>query len=309
MPNRYSTIILIGIALLLAVVTASLLYTNLLSLPVAVPQISPSFRWLTFLALALISQAFMGYILWRMLRLRQRSVIQTEVLHSLVHEFQTPITAIRMAADVLDSPIARNQPERSEKYIRIIREETERLQQQVETMLTLARADRNTLLLNLEPVPIQQLLRTIAERHGDYLQLSLPSSDPYLLADRLHLTNVLHNLLDNAVKYSDGHPDITLYAKMNAGSLQIAVCDRGVGISSQHIQQIFQPFYRVHDRRQPNVKGFGLGLSYVQRIVKAHNWHIDVKSELNQGSEFIIRIPTASVLSANAVSTTRKQVV
>jgi two-component system phosphate regulon sensor histidine kinase PhoR len=295
MPQR-STFPFLAVALLLSALTGALIYSSWPSLPETVPILPPSLRWLALFIMALASQVLLGYALWRLLRRRQRSVVQTEVLHSLVHEFQTPITAIRMAADILDSPMARNQPERTEKYIRIIREETERLQHQVETMLTLARADRNTLILNTEPVQLQQLFRSIAERHGDYLRLSLLSADTYLLADRLHLTNVLHNLLDNAVKYSPNEPDITLHSELTDTGLLIAVCDRGIGIAPQFINQIFQPFFRVHDSNQPSVKGFGLGLSYVQRIVQAHDWEINVKSEQGQGSEFLIWIPSTSIL-------------
>jgi two-component system phosphate regulon sensor histidine kinase PhoR len=204
-----------------------------------------------------------------------------------------------MAADILDSPIARNQPDRTEKYVRIIREETERLQHQVETMLTLARADRNTLMLNPERLQLHQLLRSVAERHGDYLQLKLMGSDPHVLADRLHLTNVFYNLLDNAIKYSAGDPEIIIQTSTGSDGLTISVKDRGVGIPPKLVTQIFQPFFRVHDRNQPNVKGFGLGLSYVQRIIQSHNWTIWVKSELGKGSEFMIQVPRSAILPAS----------
>jgi two-component system phosphate regulon sensor histidine kinase PhoR len=305
MSDRYSTSLFVAISLLLAVTTVGSLYINAPLLVQAVPSVAPSVRWVMLVGLALSSQVLLGYALWRLLRHRQHSVVQTEVLHSIVHEFQTPITAIRMAADVLNSPIARNQPERTDKYVRIIREETERLQHQVETMLTLARADRNTLVLSTEPVNIHQLLRSVAERHGDYLRLRLLGEEFHLLADRLHLTNVLYNLLDNAVKYSSGHPEITLHTETNHKGLLIAISDRGVGISPQYLSQIFQPFFRVHDRSQPCVKGFGLGLSYVQRIINAHKWKIEVKSEPGAGSEFMIWVPTTALLPLPAeVNTT-----
>lgn len=298
MQHRSTTLALLPIALILTGLTAFIIYIGWSPVPAMMPAVDPSLRWLAVFLLALTSQVLLGYSLWRLLRQHQRSVVQTEVLHSIVHEFQTPITAIRMSADILDSPIVRNQPERTDKYVRIIREETERLQHQVETMLTLARADRNTLILNPEPVQVHTLLRSVAERHGDYLDLCLLGSEPRLLADRLHLTNVLHNLLDNAVKYSDGEPRVTLHSETNDQGLLIAVCDQGVGIPANLLPRIFDPFFRVHDRNQPSVKGFGLGLSYVQRIVHAHNWNIDVKSEVGQGSEFTIRIPATALQTA-----------
>ncbi|WP_080240735.1 sensor histidine kinase [Spirosoma rigui] len=291
MAERSITLRLIAIALLLSLL-AALLYANQPS----VAGIPSPVQWFVLISFALTSQIVVGLALWGLLNRRQQKLVQTEALHSIVHEFQTPIAAIRMAVDILDSPIARNQPTRTEKYVRIIREETERLQHQVETMLTLARADRNTLILNPEPVPIHQLLHSVAERHGDYLCLRLSGSEPMLLADRLHLTNVLHNLLDNAVKYSADQPVITVNADLHDSGFSIAVRDQGVGIPNHLLPQIFQPFFRVHDRNQPSVKGFGLGLSYVQRIVQAHKWTIEVTSQLGQGSEFTIHVPATALL-------------
>ncbi|GAB3643569.1 hypothetical protein GCM10027423_42060 [Spirosoma arcticum] len=256
--------------------------------------------------MVVLSQVLVSYFLWWRLHRTQRSTIRAEALHSIVHEFQTPIAAIRMAADILDSPVGYN---RTEKYVRIIREETERLQHQVETMLTLARADHNTLMLKPEPVLVHQLLHSVAERHGDYLCLRMTGTEPILLADRLHFTNVLYNLLDNAIKYSVGEPAITICAEMSSNGLSISICDRGVGIATHLLPQIFQPFFRVHDRNQPNVKGFGLGLSYVQRIIQAHKWTIDVKSELGRGSEFLIRIPSTALFPLQTGHNAQKQVV
>jgi two-component system phosphate regulon sensor histidine kinase PhoR len=301
MPQHYRfTAVPLFVFALLVVIVAGLLFRSWSLLPETALVMSPSLQWLALFGLAFIVQVLAGYGLWWLLRRRQRSVVQTEVLHSIVHEFQTPIAAIRMAVDILDSPIARDQPERTEKYVRIIREETERLQHQVETMLTLARADRNTLMLNPEPLQVHQLLHSIAERHGDYLTLNLPGTDPYILADRLHLTNVLYNLLDNAIKYSSGPPRITMQTQTDSDGLIITVRDQGVGIPPKLISQIFQPFFRVHDHNQPSVKGFGLGLSYVQRIIQSHNWTIWVKSEQEKGSEFMIHIPPSAILPPSA---------
>lgn len=284
----------IALILLLFINTGGLMYSSWSAVASGEPVSSA--HWRPLLALVLVSQALVGYLLWWLLRRRQSPESQTEALHSIVHEFQTPITAIRMAVDILDSPIARNQPDRTDKYVRIIREETERLQHQVETMLTLARADRNTLILNREPVLLHQLLQSVAERHGNYLTLQLSGIEPHILADRLHLTNVLYNLLDNAIKYSENEPQITIRTSSSADGLTIAVQDQGVGISPKVVSQIFQPFFRVHDRNQPSVKGFGLGLSYVQRIVQSHEWTIWVRSEVGKGSEFIIQVPPNSLL-------------
>lgn len=249
------------------------------------------------LVLALFAQLLFGYAFWQLMTQKQQSTVKTESLNAIVHEFQTPITAIRMTIDILDSPIAQNQPERARKYFRIIREENERLQKQVEMILTLARADNNTLSLNQEPISLNELLSSIAERHGDYLQLNLGSSNHHLMADRMHLTNILHNLLDNAIKYSADTPEVTIQTKSSIDGFVISVKDRGVGIAPTVIPHIFQPFYRVQDHNSPSVKGFGLGLSYVQRIVQAHKWDIWVKSEVGKGSEFTIQIPPDALVN------------
>lgn len=225
------------------------------------------------------------------------NALTTQTLHTLVHEFQTPIAAIRMAADVLDSPITHNNPQRTSKYVQIIREETDRLQQQVEVMLSLARADRHALYVCVERIDIHELTCSVAQRHGAYLTLNLLATHTELLADRLHLTNVLHNLIDNAVKYSQKQLDIRITTLTNDNGLLLSVSDRGVGIPGNLHEQIFQPFFRVSSLDSPSVKGFGLGLSYVKKIMEAHQWQISVQSEIGQGSEFIISIPYASMLS------------
>ena len=297
MPNR-STAILLPVCAIVLIIIVGYLSKSWPSLPAMAYIGILSSEWFVTLGLIIVLLTLAGYGLWlrSWLRKQQRSVVKSDVLHSIVHEFQTPITAIRMAADILDSPIAHNQPERTRKYVRIIQEETERLQHQVETMLTLARADRETLTLNLEPVEIDQLLQSVAERHGDYLMLRLHDAHSHVLADRLHLTNVLYNLIDNAIKYSSDQPRIMIHTQTDDDGLTIAVRDKGVGIPAKAIAQIFQPFFRVDDHNQPSIKGFGLGLSYVQRIIQSHKWTIWVKSEPSKGSEFIIQIPQKSIL-------------
>ena len=214
-----------------------------------------------------------------------------DLLHTFVHEFQTPIANIRMAADILASPVGHAEPGRSEKYLQIIREETERLREQVETVLSLARAEQNALIICIEPVDVHDLIESVAQRHGPYLTLDLRAVGPAILADRHHLTNVLYNLLDNAVKYSPDLPDITVLTTSDTdNNLIISIRDRGVGISETAQTQIFQPYFRVQSRDAVNVKGFGLGLSYVKKIVEAHNWTISVVSVVGQGSEFIISL-------------------
>ena len=242
-----------------------------------------------------------GYFVWGNAREHQTPYVRKEVLDTIVHEFQTPISAIKMAADILQTPFGRSSPERMDKYVQMIREETERLQQQVDVMLSLARADGNRLTLCLDTVDLNGLILSIAERHGEYLQLSLQATNPLLVADRLHLTNVLHNLLDNAVKYSISDPELKIHTEFDKSGLLIAITDHGMGIPKHLQRKIFQPFFRVSAADQVSVKGFGLGLSYVQRIIEAHDWRIELVSELGKGSEFTIHVPLRSLANPNTV--------
>ncbi|RYF46932.1 MAG: HAMP domain-containing histidine kinase [Cytophagaceae bacterium] len=258
-----------------------------------------------FWVLPSIGLFVIGYFVWRNAREHQMPYVHKEVLDTIVHEFQTPISAIKMAADILATPFGRSSQERTDKYIHIIQEETQRLQQQVDVMLSLARADRDRLAINIDAVNIHELIQSIAERHGTYLKLRLQATQPIVLADRLHLTNVLHNLLDNAVKYSPGEPELIIQTEGDRSSLMVAVIDRGLGIPKHLQKKIFKPFYRVSENNQGSVKGFGLGLSYVQRIVEAHAWHLDVISEVGKGSEFKISCPKSSLAPTIHLSESR----
>lgn len=144
--------------------------------------------------------------------------------------------------DILGTPCGRLSPERTDKYIDIIQGEIQRLQQQVNVMLSLARADRDRFTINIDAVDLHELIRSIAGDYGPYLTLRLKATQPILMADRLHLTNVLHNLLDNAVKYSLGQPELVIQTKGDRSSLTVAVIDRGVGIPKHLQRKVFEPF-------------------------------------------------------------------
>ncbi|CCG99776.1 histidine kinase [Fibrella aestuarina BUZ 2] len=257
--------------------------------------------WLVWSPIAL-AITILGYFVWINAHNHNVPYIHKEVLDTIVHEFQTPISAIKMAADILATPFGKSSPERMDKYVHIIQEETERLQLQVDVMLSLARADRNRLTLTLDTIDIHTLIQSISERHGPYLKISLQAAQHVLMADRLHLTNVLHNLLDNAIKYSPGEPELTIHTESDATGLMVSVIDRGVGIPKNLQQKIFKPFFRVGEHHQLSVKGFGLGLSYVQRIIEAHNWRLELTSEVGEGSEFKIRFPQNALVSAKTMS-------
>jgi len=247
--------------------------------------------WLWSSALVLVAVSFFSYALFVILRQRQLSEVQRDFINNMTHELQTPISTIRIAADVLKNPKIATQPERHSRYVRIVEEEILRLQRQVEMVLNMAKAERNKLALEPEWLDAHDLITTAARPHAARVLLDLGATSPYVLADRLHFGNMLNNLIDNALKYSPKESDVTIRTFDEGGNLGIAVRDKGIGIAPAQQKKIFDKFYRVSEGNIHSVKGFGIGLSYVRQIVKAHRWKLRLNSEPDEGSEFLVIIP------------------
>jgi two-component system phosphate regulon sensor histidine kinase PhoR len=216
----------------------------------------------------------------------------------MTHEFKTPISTIKVSSEVLSSPGILSDPTRVEKYVNIIKNENDRLQQQVDQVLRMADIETETSRLNKEEIEIHEILREIGEQMEARLVklkgnifYDLSAHDSTVNADKLHLKNVLSNLIDNAIKYSPERVEINIRTKNEAKGLVVEIEDKGIGISKDQQKRIFDKFYRVPKGNIHNVKGFGLGLNYVWNVVKNHHWKIDVESSINEGSKFIVRIP------------------
>ncbi|MGC3945961.1 MAG: HAMP domain-containing sensor histidine kinase [Chryseolinea sp.] len=241
---------------------------------------------------------FFSYTLFVILKQRRLSEIQKDFINNMTHEFKTPLATIAVSAEVLKDPGIVHQPERLMNYAAIIEKENIRLKQQVERVLQMARLDKEQINLKKEKVSIHQLIQD-AVRHqsvalqekGGAVNLSLNAVSQELDGDKLHLTNVINNLLDNAIKYCQVVPDIVVRTLMVAGNIVIEVEDNGIGIGQDSIKRIFQKFYRVPTGNVHDVKGFGLGLSYVKTIVDAHKGRVSVISELGKGSTFRVTLP------------------
>ena len=246
--------------------------------------------WIWSSLLVLVAISFFAYALFVILRQKQLTEIQRDFINNMTHELQTPISTIKIAADVLNTAAITTQPERLKKYVKIVQEETLRLQTQVETVLNMAKAEKNHLELHIEWLDLHQVVESISEKYGRHLTLKLNAQEPYLHADRIHLTNALTNLLDNAFKYSPENSPVSLTTSNEGNKLTIAVRDQGIGIAPQYQKHIFKNFYRVPTGNVHNVKGFGIGLSYVRQIAKAQGWKLELDSELGKGSEFRIII-------------------
>lgn len=240
-----------------------------------------------------VSVLGMVLLAWRLLKVNDTSLDRMDFMYKMTHELQTPVSSIRLAADMLAVPVVIQTPERLNNYIRIIKEESQRMQAHVENVLNIAKAEGDLLILRQEIIPLNDLIYNVISRYNGVVKADCRAQDSLIYADRLHLTNILHNLFDNAIKYSVDTPEVMVKTLSTDTSFIIAVKDKGIGIAPKDQQKIFTKFYRVEGGE--NIKGFGLGLSYVQQIATAHQWQLELDSEPGKGSEFRVVIPRTDV--------------
>ena len=253
--------------------------------------------WLISSIITLVVTAFFGYAMFIILKQKRLSEVQRDFINNMTHEFQTPISTIRVATDVLSQAKIMEQPERLKKYIHIIRQENNRLKNQVDSVLNTARMERGKMELDIQLQELHSVIHDVTEgvkaELEDSLSIELNASRTSIYADRIQLISLIRNLLENAIKYSKKPPCITIETKNVGDSLVFSVSDKGIGIASEHLNKVFNKFYRVPTGNTHNVKGFGLGLSYVREIVKAHKWDLKVDSVIGEGSTFTVIIKQA----------------
>lgn len=253
--------------------------------------------WLFFIGLLVVAIIFFVYAIFVILQQKRLSEMQKDFINNMTHEFKTPISSINISADVILNPDIINDPARLYTYGSVIKQENNRLNQQVDKVLQIARIESHSFHLNKVMVDLNTLVLTVAEncKANSNRQLvvntNLSDSVGSFEADELHLTNILFNLLDNASKYSDKEPVITIETLRTDKSIVLSICDNGPGISPEFHHRVFQKFYRIPTGNLHNVKGFGLGLYYVKTICTAHQWKIDLISEPGKGTTFVISIP------------------
>lgn len=247
-------------------------------------------------AVTLVVIIFFGYTLFVILKQRRLSEVQKDFINNMTHEFKTPISTIAISAQVLRDPSIVQTPGRLLNYATIIEKENQRLKQQVERVLQMAQLDKEDIALKEDLIDMHEVIRAVANTRGldldGEIQLNLKADRVVVKGDELHLSNVLYNLLDNAVKYCTERPCVTI-STLNTDNKQveIIVSDNGIGIAKAEQPKIFEKFYRVPTGNIHNVKGFGLGLSYVKEIVASHKGRILVESEPGKGSTFRIILP------------------
>lgn len=252
---------------------------------------------LSLIFILLIIFAFVGAI-YQLLRQKRISQIKTDFINNMTHEFKTPIATINLALDAMRNPQVINKKEKVLRYAKMIGEENKRMHAQVENVLQIAKLEKNQLDISKEVVDVNDLLEDalshielIVQNKGGYVKLHNNAYKTEILGNEMHLTNILVNMLDNAMKYTNNEPKIDIFTENIGNFIVVKVKDQGVGMSKVVQKQIFEKFYRENNGNIHNVKGHGLGLSYVKSIVENHNGTISVESEKGKGSTFTLKLP------------------
>ncbi len=232
------------------------------------------------------------------LKQKKLSSIKNDFINNMTHELKTPISTISLASQMLRDNSISNTTRTIEHVSNVIYQESKRLSFQVEKVLQMAVFNEGRLKLKFKEIDLNEIIRSVVlnfelrvKNKNGTLEADLKAENAEIKGDEVHITNVLFNLLDNAVKYSKDEPLIVVGTENRKGFLVVSVKDNGIGISKEHVDQIFERFYRVPTGNVHDVKGFGLGLSYVKKIIDSHEGKIKVESTLNKGTKFIIYFP------------------
>ena len=226
------------------------------------------------------------------------SQIKTDFINNMTHEFKTPIATISLATDSILTPTIINNQEHVKNFLKIIKEENSRMNSHVERVLQMSQIEKKDFSVIKASKDIHELIFTavdnmqlLANETGGHIGTSLKAELSVFLVDEIHFTNVIVNLLENALKYAKEKPEVKISTVNTSGGIQIKISDNGIGMTREQQNKIFEKFYRASGGNVHNVKGFGLGLSYVKAVIDAHHGNISVKSKINIGTEFIIQLP------------------
>src|SRR5215203_2487879 len=235
-----------------------------------------------------------------MLRQKKLSEIKNDFINNMTHEFKTPLATISLAVDALKNEKVTSDPQKLGYFSSIIKEENQRMNRQVETILKSALMERQEVELNLKSINVHQVIEDVVDNFmlrldekGGSLEMNLQAEQFVIEADEVHFSNLINNLLDNAVKYSKDNvpPKVCISTASTAKKIFIKIEDNGIGMTRETLKRIFEKFYRAHTGNIHNVKGFGLGLSYVKTVVEAHGGTIKADSIIGKGSCMTIELP------------------
>ncbi len=251
---------------------------------------------ISFSVILFVVISFFTYSIFVILRQKRLSEMQKDFINNMTHEFKTPISTIGISADVFIKEKKIQTDKRLLRYAQIIKGQNQRLNNQVEKVLQLARIEKDNFKLKLEEIHLHELLGDVvqstlpkAQERGGYINLeTVAGVSPVVTADCLHLTNILYNLLDNALKYCKSKPEISVISSLSGNKIRLKVVDNGIGIKKEHLTKVFDKFYRVPTGNVHDVKGFGLGLFYVKNVCDVHDWKIFIESSAGKGSTVTI---------------------
>jgi two-component system, OmpR family, phosphate regulon sensor histidine kinase PhoR len=252
---------------------------------------------LTGLMLAVIAWGFFTAVIGAA-RNKRIDRIRRDLMNNLTHELKTPISTIGLASEALKDPDMQQNAESFNYYIGLINEENKRLGMLVENVLQASLADSGKMQLFKQVLNSHDIIREVVKnvaiqvrKHGGKVQLELEAEDPLVFADKVHLSNVVFNLIDNAIKYAEGELLLQISSRQTTEGVELRFQDNGIGIAKEHLGKVFDRLYRVPTGNVHDVKGFGLGLSYVKTVVDRHDGSIRVESEPGKGSTFVLVMP------------------
>lgn len=236
--------------------------------------------------------------LYQLIRQKKISEIKTDFINNMTHEFKTPIATINLALDSIKNPKIINDNEKVLRYVKMIRDENKRMHSQVENVLRISRLEKNQIEISKETIDMHDIVEDaimhvnllIVDRNGQ-LDVSLESITSEIPGNQFHLTNVVVNILENAIKYSEGAPKINVYTESTNKFFILKIKDKGIGMNKVVQKQVFDKFYREQKGNIHNIKGHGLGLAYVKEIVDKHHGTVFVESEKGFGSTFTVKLP------------------
>jgi two-component system phosphate regulon sensor histidine kinase PhoR len=263
------------------------------------------FVWRDLLPILLLSILFTGlilycfsYTIYIILRQKKTNEIKTDFINNMTHEFKTPIATISLATDSIANPTIIADEGKVRRFLGIIKEENKRMLTQVEKVLQMAQIDKQQVSLKISLFDLNELLKQAGEHaelklaeRGGAIDINLLATNSTIEADQNHIANIIANLLDNAEKYTEVTPHIKLESHDDKNGVKFVISDNGIGMSKESLKHIYEKFYRVHTGNRHDIKGFGLGLSYVKAMVDAHSGKINVKSEIGKGTSFTIFLP------------------
>lgn len=261
--------------------------------------VRPVSTWAFSAIISFIVFLFFAYAVYIVLRQKRLSEMKNDFINNMTHELKTPISTISLSSEVLLGKGIEQQPERQRQYAQLIYNENQRLRLQVDKVLQLAALDREKVQLQKELLDVHAYIENAKSSIGMVrsvdeieISLSLKAEVHDVEADPVHMSNIIHNLLDNAMKYSKENPKILISSANENGWLVVSVADNGIGIHQKSVKYIFDKFYRVPTGNVHDVKGFGLGLYYVQQMMTAHGGKIVVQSTSGKGTTFKLYFPT-----------------